>query len=354
MSGGHVVVDALRKAGATALFAIHGVQIEPIFQACADLDVALVDVRHEGSAGFAAEAFSRLTGTIGAAAVCPGPGLTNVLTSMTNAMLDRNAVVYIVGSTPESTLETNGLQVGIDHVALASPISKWAVKVHSVDQLGRIVAQAIRIATTAPRGPVLLDIPADVLDAEAPVAATPVAVASATPSSDAVDTVLERLAHAERPVVLIGGAPSDSARAAINELLDVSGMPSFADYGAIGTIGDDDDRYGGTLYQFGRLPAGSRPDVALALGVRFGFDTPGVRDGGAAFGTTILQIDGDPAEISRFAPVEVGVIADPEATIGALAARCREHVWKVDPDWRAAVRGVTRGHTVSARRDRAV
>ena len=99
--------------------------------------------------------------------MCPGPGLTNVLTSMTNALLDRNAVLYVVGSTPESTLETNGLQVGIDHVALAAPISKWACKVHSIDQLERIVAQAIRIATTAPRGPVLLDIPADVLDAGA-------------------------------------------------------------------------------------------------------------------------------------------------------------------------------------------
>ena len=61
-------------AGTTAVFAIHGVQIEPIFQACADLDVDLVDVRHEGSAGFAAEAFARVTGALGVAAVCPGPG----------------------------------------------------------------------------------------------------------------------------------------------------------------------------------------------------------------------------------------------------------------------------------------
>ena len=123
-------------------------------------------MRHEASAGFAAEAFARVSRTVGVAAVCPGPGLTNVLTSMTNALLDRTPVVYLVGSTPESTLETNGLQVGIDHLALAAPISKWACKVHSVDQLGRIVAQAIRVATTAPRGPVLLDIPADVLAAE--------------------------------------------------------------------------------------------------------------------------------------------------------------------------------------------
>ncbi|HMK12607.1 MAG TPA: thiamine pyrophosphate-binding protein, partial [Acidimicrobiales bacterium] len=205
-SGGHVFVRAVRDAGTNAIFAIHGVQIEPIFQACADLDVALVDMRHEASAGFAAEAYSRVSGTLGVAAVCPGPGLTNVLTSMTNARLDRTAVIYVVGSTPEATLETNGLQVGIDHVALAAPISKWACKVHSVDQLGRIVAQAIRIATTAPRGPVLLDIPADVLDAvPSSVPSSAPTVAAAGPNPRAVDECLDMLSEASRPVVLLGG-----------------------------------------------------------------------------------------------------------------------------------------------------
>ena len=73
-NGGHVLVDAARRAGTTAVFAIHGVQIEPIFQACADLDVDLVDVRHEGSAGFAAEAFSRVTGALGIRRCARGRG----------------------------------------------------------------------------------------------------------------------------------------------------------------------------------------------------------------------------------------------------------------------------------------
>jgi len=339
-SGGHVLVRAIRDAGTHAIFAIHGVQIEPIFQACADLDVALVDMRHEGSAGFAAEAYSRVSGTLGVAAVCPGPGLTNVLTSMTNARLDRTAVIYVVGSTPEATLETNGLQVGIDHVALAAPISKWVCKVHAIDQLGRIVAQAIRIATTAPRGPVLLDIPADVLDAVASsVPSSAPTVAASGPNPRAVDECLDALSEAARPVILLGGAPSARARAAFNELLEVTGVPCFADYGAIGTVADDDERYGGTLYQLGRLPLDARPDVVLALGTRFGFDTPGLRDGGAAWGATILQIDSDPAEVGRFAPASVSIVADPEEAIAVLATRCRDHVWKVDPDWRAAVRG---------------
>ena len=218
---------------------------------------------------------------------------------MTNALLDRTAVVYIVGSTSESTLETNGLQVGIDHVALARPISKWACKVHSVDQIGRIAAQAIRVATTAPRGPVLLDVPADVLGAPAPgstVSASP--VGAAAPAALSVGAMLERVAGASRPVMLLGGAPSDAARVAFNDLLDVTGVPCFVEYGAIGVVGDDDDRYGGTLFHFGRLPEGARPDVVLTLGVRFGFDTPGLRDGGISWGTSMLQIDSDPAELA--------------------------------------------------------
>ncbi len=338
-SGGHVVVDALRRAGATAIFAIHGVQIEPIFQACLDLDVALVDVRHEASAGFAAEAFARVSGTVGVAAVCPGPGLTNVLTSMTNARLDRTAVVYVVGSTPESTLETSGLQVGIDHLALAAPISKWACKVHSGDQLGRIVAQAIRVATTAPRGPVLLDIPADVLAAAVGLRddhARPVAAAAARP--EAVEECLDRLGAAVRPAILVGDRPSEAARAALHELLDVTGIPCFAGYGAIGVLADTDARYGGTLYQLGRLPVGQRPDVALSVGARLGFDTPGLRDGGAAWDTTVLQVDSDPAEVGRFASAAVGIVADPDEALVALAARSSARDWKVDTAWREAVR----------------
>ena len=238
--------------------ALHGAQVDPAFQACADLGVTLVDVRHEASAGFVAEAFSRLTGALGVAVVCPGPGLTNALTSMTSALLDRTAVLYIVGSTSESTLETNGLQVGIDHVALARPITKWACKVHSVDQIGRIAAQAIRIATTAPRGPVLIDVPADVLEALAPGWTASTSPLGAAPAASAVDAMLERMAHAWRPVMLLEWhAERHAARVAFNDLLDVTGVPCFVEYGAIGVVGDDDDRYGGTLLQPGRLTRGS-------------------------------------------------------------------------------------------------
>lgn len=355
-TGGHVLVDAVARAGTGAVFAIHGVQIDPVFQACADLGVALVDVRHESTAGFAAEAYARVTGRVGVAAVCPGPGFTNVLTSMANARVDRTPVVYVVGSTPEAVQDSNGLQVGLDHVAMAQPVAKWACRVRAPQHLARLAAQAIRIATTAPCGPVLLDVPADVLEGaqrapwvrlrrtpDTPGLTPPghppaVSVAPAAPSLAAIDEALALLAAAERPAILLGHTPSAAGRAAAAAFVEHTGIPLFTDYRALGTLGFDHDRFGGTLYQLGRLPEGARPDVALAVGTQLGFDTPGLRDGGVAWGTALIHADADPGEIGRFGPPRLGLVADPDAVLIALAERAPAHTWAVPDTWPAAVR----------------
>lgn len=340
-TGGHVVVDAVARAGTGAVFALHGVQIDPVFQACADLGVTLVDVRHESTAGFAAEAYARVTGRVGVAAVCPGPGFTNVLTSMANARIDRTPVLYVVGSTPEAVQDSNGLQVGLDHVAMAQPVAKWACRVRAPEHLGRLVAQAIRIATTAPCGPVLLDVPADLLDGPGRTAAgepPAVTVTPAAPSPAAIDEALTMLAAAARPALLLGHTPSAAGREAAAAFVARTGMPLFTDYRALGTLGHDHDRFGGTLYQLGRLPEGARPDVALAVGTQLGFDTPGLRDGGVAWGTSLIHADGDPGEIGRFGPPRLGLVADPDAVLAAVAERAAGHHWAVPDAWPAAVR----------------
>lgn len=341
-TGGQVVMEACAAAEVQAVFAIHGVQIDPIFQACADLGIRLVDVRHEVSAGFAAEAYARTTGRVGVAAVCPGPGFTNVLTSMANAQIDRTPVVYLVGSTPDTLQESNGLQVGLDHAALAAPLTKWSCRVQRADQLARLVARALRVAAAAPCGPVLLDVPADVLAAELPADQTaglpPVVATPAHPDPAGLERCFDQLASAARPVLLVGHTPPDWARAALARFVATSGIPAFVNYGAIGALADDDPHYGGTLYQLARLPADARPDVALAVGVQFGFDTPALRDGGRGWGTTLLHIDAEPAEIGRFGPVAVGMVADPDMALEQLAERASLRTWSVPPDWSATVR----------------
>jgi hypothetical protein len=270
-----VLVDAARR-GTTAVFAIHGVQIEPIFQACADLDVDLVDVRHEGAGSRPRR--SRGSRVHWASRRC-ARARADQRADLDDERAARSQRRSLRGRLDaESTLETNGLQVGIDHVALAAPISKWACKVHSIDQLERSWRKPS--ASRPQRGPVLLDIPADVLDAGATLGR-----ASVGDSWGGAERGGGRcVSRKARRSLSARGAARRLARRRLEpreELLDVTGVPCFADYGAIGTVSDDDERYGGTLYQLGRLAAGNRPDVALrwrAVRVRHA----GLRDGGVA------------------------------------------------------------------------
>src|ERR1700728_4785120 len=163
VTGGELVVRTLMKAGVTNIFGLHGAHLETIFQSCLDHKIPITDTRHEVAAGHAAEGYARSTRGLGVAMVTAGPGFTNVITSLANAYLDRTPVLYITGSSGLAEAETNTLQSGLDQVAIATPITKWAHRITVTQTIPRLVAQAVRMATSVPMGPVLLDIPLDVL-----------------------------------------------------------------------------------------------------------------------------------------------------------------------------------------------
>src|SRR5947209_11906933 len=231
VSGGELVVRTLGRAGVTTMFGLHGAHIDTIFQACLDRGLAVVDTRHEVSAGHAAEGYARSTRQLGVALVTAGGGFTNVVTSIANAWLDRTPVLYLAGSGALRDDETNTLQAGIDQVAVATPITKWAHRVTKVEQIPRLVAQAVRIATTGPRGPVLLDIPWDVLtseidEGEVPLPGLHLPTEESRPAPVTVDAVLRTLAEAERPVIVAGSEAQRSASgvAALHELAAITGI----------------------------------------------------------------------------------------------------------------------------------
>ncbi|MFE2424689.1 thiamine pyrophosphate-binding protein [Streptomyces hokutonensis] len=153
----------LQRAGVNVAFGLPGAHIDGILQDALDAKLRIVDVRHEMNAGHAAEGYARVTGDLGVAVVTAGGGFTNVLTSIANAYLDRTPVLYIAGSGPLETDQVNDQQAGFDQVAMAAPVTKFAHRVTRTELIPRLVAQAIRTALSEPRGPVLLDIPWDVL-----------------------------------------------------------------------------------------------------------------------------------------------------------------------------------------------
>ncbi len=345
VTGGELVVRTLMKANVKNIFGLHGAHLETIFQSCRDHHIPITDTRHEVAAGHAAEGYARSTRTLGVAMVTAGPGFTNVITSIANAYLDRTPVLYITGSSGLGEAETNTLQSGLDQVAVATPITKWAHRITVTQTIPRLVAQAIRVATSAPMGPVLLDIPADVLgaqiDEESVQIPERVLVDSpAVPQARAVGEAIQLLKGAARPVIMVGvGAYFSGAGEELRAFAEAAGIPVFSDFQAHGLLPSNHPLYGGTYHKMADLSApDQRPDLVLALGVRFGLFTLGMSDLVVPLAAKIIHVEVDAKEIGRLRQVAVGIVADPRETLHALNARAKSEKWPDRSKWQQTVR----------------
>jgi acetolactate synthase-1/2/3 large subunit len=328
VSGGELVVRTLLAANVRHVFGLHGAHLETIFQSLASHGVPIIDTRHEVAAGHAAEGYARATRGLGVAMVTAGPGFTNAITSLANAFLDRTPVLYLSGSAALRDAESNTLQAGIDQVAIARPITKWAHQITTPLQIPRLVAQAIRIATSAPTGPVLLDLPMDVLTAQvdeatAPARANVVLDSPAAPTSAAVDSAMALLLNAKRPIVMVGpGAWQADAGEELRRFVEHTGIPVFSDFQAHALLPSSHALWGGTYHKLSELTASdARPDVVLALGVRFGLFTIGVSDRLVPTSAKLIHVEVDAKEIGRLRDAHVPIVADSREMLKALNAR---------------------------------
>ncbi|MEO7469267.1 MAG: thiamine pyrophosphate-binding protein [Sphingobium limneticum] len=346
ITGGALLVRALQAAGVEQIFGLHGAHIDPVFQACLDTGLPIYDTRNEASAGHAAEGFARTARKLGVALVTAGGGLTNVLTPIANAWLDRTPILVITGSGMLRDEETNTLQAGIDQVALAQPITKWAKRITSAAHIERLTAQAIRIALSPPYGPVLLDLPWDILmEATEDSGQLPYgAITSAFSAADTgvVSDILGRVARAERPVLLVGSEASrGDAADAIARFASATGTPVFADYEGLNQLAEvEADLCGGLLQGLnGFDKAGLAPDLVLLFGMRFGLNTAHGSPTLLPADASIVQVDPDARELGRLRPVDLGIQADVATTLRALADAA-EHAGKTArSDWPTQVRG---------------
>jgi acetolactate synthase I/II/III large subunit len=345
ITGGELVVRTLEKAGVQRIFGLHGAHLETIFQACRTHGIPVLDTRHEVAAGHAAEGYARATRKLGVAMITAGPGFTNVITSMANAFLDRTPVLYLSGAAALRDAETNTLQAGIDQVAIARPITKWAHQVTTVQQLPRLLAQAIRLATSGPTGPVLLDLPSDVLGAQVEEGSVaipePVPIVPLAPAPEAVTGALQLLREARRPVIMAGvGAWQSACERELREFVEGAGIPVFSDFQAHGLLPSDHPLYGGTFHKMADLTGAERPDVVLALGVRFGLFTLGSSDRLVPNAAKIIHVEIDPKEIGRLRNVALGVIADSREMLRALLAA--QPRWADHSAWSERIRTLKR------------
>ncbi|MFF3967959.1 thiamine pyrophosphate-binding protein [Streptomyces griseorubiginosus] len=316
VTGGDLVVRILQQAGVDRMFGINGAHIDSVYQAALDHRLPIVDVRHEMNAGHAAEGYARVRNALGVALLTAGGGFTNAVTSMANAHLDRTPVLYLAASGPLADDQTNTLQAGLDQVAIATPVTKWAHRVTRASLIPRILARAIRTALSAPRGPVLVDIPWDVLteQIDLPDLATELlngADHGPGLSQAGAQQILGMLSEARRPVIIAGSeVPRSGADAELRAFAERLGVPLMSDYEGLGAITLSPVNFG-LLQGLNGLPSGAEPDLVIMAGLRFGLTT--AHGSGALIprGARVVQIDPSGGELGLLQPVALSVAADP-------------------------------------------
>src|SRR6187431_817462 len=153
--GGRLVAQALKRHGTTHVFTLCGGHIQNIYDGCLDEEIRVVDVRHEQTAGHAADGWARVTGVPGVALVTAGPGVTDVVTAVANAQRAGVPMLVIGGAGPRTLQDMGSLQ-DMNHVELMRPISKWSVSVPSTDRIQEYIDAAFRVAMAGVPGPVFL------------------------------------------------------------------------------------------------------------------------------------------------------------------------------------------------------
>jgi len=356
IDGGELCVRTLKNAEVKDMFVLHGGHLDPIFQACLDHDIRLIDTRHEASAGHAADAYARQTGRVSVAIATAGPGYTNILTAITQCYLDRTPVLFIIGASPLRDAERWPLQGGLDQVAMAKPVTKWAMQITRTELIPHLISHALREAVDGQPGPVLVEIPIDVLfnkidPAQAPIPDSILPLSAPAPSANRTEEAIAALLKAERPAIICGGGMLYSKAAKeLREFAERSGIPVYSNSKGRGMIPTDHPLCGNahTNIKVAEAAGVGTPDVAIMLGARFGmFTEPGMLGPGRipADDCTIIQVDTSGPEIGRLRPAHIPVVADCREFLIAMLDKTKETQWPDWSGWSTAVHGLSQWHT---------
>jgi len=315
-----MVVQALRDNGVEHLFGYPGGAVLPIYdELFQQEDIQHILVRHEQGAGHAAEGYARSTGKAGVMLVTSGPGATNAVTPLQDALMDSIPLVCISGQVPTPLIGSDAFQE-CDTVGITRPCTKhnWLVK--DVNKLSAILHEAFHVATTGRPGPVVVDIPKDVQFAKGVY--TPPQTAPRTSyhpnvqgDMEAIKAAVEMMANAKRPVIYSGGGVINSGAEAshlLRELVELTNFPITSTLMGLGAYPASGKNWLGMLGMHGTYEANMTMhdcDVMLCIGARFDDRITGRLD---AFSPNSkkIHIDIDPSSINKNVPADVPIIGD--------------------------------------------
>ena len=329
MTGAAMIVRALIDHGVQHLFGYPGGAVLPIYdEIFQQSEVEHILVRHEQGAGHAAEGYARSTGKPGVVLVTSGPGATNMVTPLTDALMDSIPLVCITGQVPTHLIGNDAFQE-CDTVGITRPCTKHNWLVRDVNDLAKVLHEAFYVATTGRPGPVLVDVPKDVqfaIGTYHPPRKSDVHVSySPRVKGDAaqIRKAVALLAGAKRPVIYSGGGVINSGREAsklLRELVEATGFPITSTLMGLGAYPATGKNWLGMLGMHGTYEANMAMhdcDVMLCVGARFDDRITGRVDAFSP-GSKKIHIDIDPSSINKNIRVDVPIIGDAANVLGDL------------------------------------
>ncbi len=320
MSGAKMVVQALKDQGVDTVFGYPGGAVLPIYdEIFQQNDIRHVLVRHEQGAVHAAEGYARSTGKPGVVLVTSGPGATNAVTGLTDALLDSIPIVVFTGQVPTFMIGTDGFQEA-DTVGITRPCTKhnWLVK--DTDKLAETIHQAFHVATTGRPGPTLIDIPKDVQFASgAYITPKQIKTHHYKPAvkgdMEQIKELVEAMETAKRPVFYTGGGVINSgphASQLLRELVEATGFPITSTLMGLGAYPGSGRNWIGMLGMHGLYEANMAMhdcDLMINIGARFDDRITGQIDAFSP-GSTKAHVDIDPSSINKVIHVDIPIVGD--------------------------------------------
>ncbi len=333
MTGAQMVLEALAEQGVDTIFGYPGGAVLPIYDAIHQQDkIKHVLVRHEQGAGHAAEGYARSTGKVGVCLVTSGPGATNAVTALTDAMLDSIPMVCISGQVPTFLIGTDAFQEA-DTTGITRACTKHNYLVKTVEELPQILHEAFHVARSGRPGPVLIDLPKDIQFAEGNYVDKDNTQMHfyqprTEPDMEAIEYAIEMIASAKKPVFYTGGGVINAgpkASEALTKLVRETGFPITSTLMGLGAFPASDQQWLGMLGMHGTYEANWAMhdcDVMICIGARFDDRVTGALKGFSPHSKKI-HIDIDPSSINKNVHVDLGIVADAYKAIEAL-----HKVWK--------------------------
>jgi len=331
------VLSCLRAEGVDLAFGYPGGAIMPLYDALPESGIRHVLARHEQGAVFAAEGYARVTGKPGVAIATSGPGATNLVTGIADAKMDSVPLVCITGQVRSALIGTDAFQE-TDVFGVTLSLTKWSRLVRTIEELPAVIAEAFYWARSGRPGPVVIDIPSDVLKAKmefaGPVKFQPESNPAEDSDSSFAQAAIALLDRAKKPVALVGaGAKLSGAVADLRRLLDRLQIPTFATVHGLGAVPPDAPYYLGMVGMHGTRAANlalNETDLLLVFGARLDDRVTGDPTRFAPH-ARIVHFEIDPAQLDRVRPCDLSVIGDLTETVPAFSSA----VHRVSlPDWR--------------------